>query len=219
MEPVYRDPADIATLQKVSAVTFFIAILLGCSLIGNAVQYWRRPDRIVVVKSADSSERVVMLNDRVFGEADGVQLTPDKLDQGDKIYLAKTFTSLFYGINPARRAENITEAFSIFHPKVAAQMLKSLEEKRTPQLEKEESHQAVWALTGAEVDSRDPYLVTLSGKQELTRNVGGNIRRDANVIQVKVKLMADPRGRDDANKRSGLQIIGVSEKVLSTNPF
>lgn len=216
---VYRDPNDIWMILKLSSSTLWLVVLLSASLIFNAFQYWRKPDRIVVVKSQDGSERVVVLNDRSYGESDGVRIAKEEVGAGDKLYLGKTFTSLYYGINPLRRGDDMKQLFALLHPQFAARLSKALEDGRVPQTEREESWQSTWTIKSAEVDARDPYLVRIVGQQELTRVLAGSVKREAKIIQVEMKLAVDKRGRDDVNLRTGLMLIGVSEKLISATPI
>jgi len=61
---VYRDPNDVRTIYQLLSVLLITLTLFVLSAAGNAWQYWRRPDRIVVDRS---SGRVLMINDRQFG--------------------------------------------------------------------------------------------------------------------------------------------------------
>ena len=63
----YRDPNDVRTIYQLLSVLLITLALFVLSAVGNAWQYWRRPDRIVVDRS---SRRVLMINDRQFGETD-----------------------------------------------------------------------------------------------------------------------------------------------------
>lgn len=78
---VYRDPADVRTHFQFLLALLTVLGLLMMSAIGNAWQYWRRPDRIVVDRS---SGRVLLINDRKFGETDAAQMTPDGPGEADK---------------------------------------------------------------------------------------------------------------------------------------
>src|SRR5688572_2174915 len=101
---VYRDPNDIRTIYQLLSVLLITLALFGLSAAGNAWQYWRRPDRIVVDRS---SGRVLMINDRQFGETDAVKLAPDHPTDGDKKYLVGEFVKSLYVVNPTTRAPDI----------------------------------------------------------------------------------------------------------------
>ncbi len=215
---IYRDPHDVGLLASLAKSLTWVSLLLATSLVANGVLYLRRPDRIVAVRSPDGAERVVILNNRNFGEVDGVSMQPDDLGLGDKIYLAKRCVELFYGINPQTRADDMKQFFGLLHPSFAGALSKMLQEKRVPQTEREEAWQSVWTLKTAELDKRDPYIVRVVGQQELTRVLDVAVKRESRLIQVEIKLGADKRGRDDANLRTGLVPIGMQEKILSAQP-
>ena len=80
---IYRDPADVRTFFQLLSSLLILVSLFVLSALGNAWQYWRRPDRIVVDRS---NGRVLLINDREFGETDAVKLTPDRPQESDKKY-------------------------------------------------------------------------------------------------------------------------------------
>src|SRR5262245_65263067 len=98
---VYRDPADVRTIFQLLTAMLVILALFMLSALGNAWQYLRRPDRIVVDRS---SGRVLMINNREFGETEAVKMTPDQPGDDDKKYLVGEFVRLLYAVNPATRA-------------------------------------------------------------------------------------------------------------------
>jgi hypothetical protein len=57
---VYRDPADVRTIFQLLAALMVVLCLFVLSAAGNAWQYWRRPDRIVVDRS---NGRGLVIND------------------------------------------------------------------------------------------------------------------------------------------------------------
>src|SRR5262249_26352477 len=78
---IYRDPADVRTNFQLLTALLIVLGLFTLSAVGNAWQYWRRPDRIVVDRS---SGRVLMINDREFGETDAIKMMPDQPGDADK---------------------------------------------------------------------------------------------------------------------------------------
>src|SRR5262245_19064187 len=98
---VYRDPTDVRTIFQLLTAMLVILALFMLSALGNAWQYLRRPDRIVVDRS---SGRVLMINNREFGETEAVKMTPDQPGDDDKKYLVGEFVRLLYAVNPATRA-------------------------------------------------------------------------------------------------------------------
>ena len=83
LQTFYRDPADVRTILSMAWTGTLLVLLLLASVAFNIWQYWRRPDRIVVDRS---SGRVLMINDREYGETEAVKLGPDKLTGADKQY-------------------------------------------------------------------------------------------------------------------------------------
>ncbi|MCI0660064.1 MAG: hypothetical protein L0220_03220, partial [Acidobacteria bacterium] len=90
---VYRDPTDVRTIFQLLTALMVVLCLFVLSAAGNAWQYWRRPDRIVVDRS---NGRVLVINDREFGETDAVKITPDHPGDEDKKYLVGEFVRLLY---------------------------------------------------------------------------------------------------------------------------
>src|SRR5262252_2997937 len=122
---VYRDPADVRTILSMTWTGTLLLLLLLASVAFNIWQYWRRPDRIVVDRS---SGRVLMINDREYGETEAVRLGPDGLTDADKKYIAGEFVRAIYGIDPATRGGEIEKALMMMVPNSAlkyAQYLKS----------------------------------------------------------------------------------------------
>src|SRR5262245_8581500 len=101
---LHRDPADVRTILSLTWSGILLALLLVVSLASNIYQYWRRPDRIVVDRS---NGRVLMINDREYGETEAVRFGPDRLTAADKQYLAGEFVKAVYQIDPATRPKDI----------------------------------------------------------------------------------------------------------------
>jgi hypothetical protein len=110
---LYRDPADVRTILSMAWTGTLLVLLLLASVAFNIWQYWRRPDRIVVDRS---SGRVLMINDREYGETEAVKLGPDKLTNADKQYLAGEFVKAIYGVDPATRPRDIERALRMMAP-------------------------------------------------------------------------------------------------------
>src|SRR4051812_28934351 len=78
---VYRDPRDIRTINRLAGLALVLVTLLTCSLFANGYQHKEKPDRVVVDKD---SGRVLLLNDREYGETENVALVPDGVTDKDK---------------------------------------------------------------------------------------------------------------------------------------
>jgi hypothetical protein len=208
---LYRDPADVRTLFQLLTALLGLVLLLGLSALGNAWQYWRRPDRIVVDRS---SGRVLVLNDRQFGETDAVQLTTDQPGEADKRYLAGEYTRLLYGINPSTRAADLKAALEMMTPQSAAKFAAYLKEQHLLEQQRAEAWQAVWTVQDAALDRLDPFTLRLIGRQELTRLRNQQVVQESKQLQLTLKLVADPAGRNDANRRSGFLVAWLDAKEL-----
>src|SRR5262249_12153311 len=78
---LFRDPADVRTILSMAWTGTLLVLLLLTSVAFNVWQYWRRPDRIVVDRS---SGRVLMINDREYGETEAGKPWPEQLTNADE---------------------------------------------------------------------------------------------------------------------------------------
>lgn len=210
---VYRDPNDVRAIYQLLSVLMVVLALFVVSAAGNAWQYWRRPDRIVVDRS---NGRVLMINDRQFGETEAVKMTPDTLGDGDKKYLAGEYLKSLYAVNPSTRAEDIRTALEMMVPQSAVKFAAYLKEQRVLEQQRAESWQAVWTPQDITIDRADPYTVRVIGKQEITRVINNQALQEAKQLQLTLKLAADPAGRTDRNKRTGLLVAAIDYKEISS---
>lgn len=209
---VYRDPADVRTHFQLLSALLIVLGLLVVSALGNAWQYWRRPDRIVVDRS---SGRVLIINDREYGETDAVKMLPDQPGSADKKYLVGEYVKLLYAVNPATRAVDLKAALEMMAPQSAARFAAYLKEQHILEQQRAESWQAVWTPQDVTVDRLDPYTLRVIGKQEITKVINNNVRQEAKQLQLTVKLVADPTGRNDANRRTGFLVASIDYKELN----
>ncbi len=210
---VYRDPHDIRTIFQLLTVLLVILSLFLLSAVGNAWQYWRRPDRIVVDRS---SGRVLVINDRQFGETDAVRMMPDGPSETDKKYLVNEFVRALYEINPITRAAQIKMALEMMVPNSATKFASYLRDQHVLEQQRAEAWQAVWTPQDITIDRHDPFTVRVIGKQEITRLVNNQARSESRQLQLSVKLVADPAGRTDQNKRMGYLIAAIDYKEISS---
>jgi len=206
-----RDPVDVRTILSLTWTGLLLTLLLIASLSFNIYQYWRRPDRIVVDRS---NGRVLMINDRQYGETEAVQFGPDRLTAADKQYLAGEFVKAIYQIDPATRPKDIERALRMMAPNSALKFAQYL--KRTGILDKQraESHQAMWTPQDISVDQADPYTVRVIGKQEITKVISGSAQTETRQMSLTLKLVADPLRRADRNLRSGFLVARFDDKEL-----
>ncbi len=209
----YRDPNDVRTIYQLLSVLLITLALFVLSAAGNAWQYWRRPDRIVVDRS---SGRTLMINDRQFGETDAVKMAPDNPTDGDKKYLVGEFIKSLYAVNPGTRAPDIKAALEMMVPQSATRFAAYLKEQHILEQQRAESWQAVWTPQDVTVDRVDPYTVRVIGKQEITKVTNNQIVQETKQLHLTVKLVADPAGRTDQNRRMGFLVAAIDYKEITS---
>jgi hypothetical protein len=209
---VYRDASDVRTILSLTFSMMILAILLVASGVGNVYQYLRRPDRIVV---DGASGRVLSINNRNYGREDGVEFGPDKLTAQDKVYLTKEFLKAVYQVDPATRPRDMEKAFRMMVPDSAVKFSKWIKDHGVLDQQKAESWQTVWNPMDVSVDKNDPYTVTVIGKQDITKVVGGVTITEARQLRLTLKLVADSTGRADRNLRSGFLVASLDYQELN----
>lgn len=209
---VYRDPADVRSIFQLLMALMIVLSLFVLSAIGNAWQYWRRPDRIVIDRS---SGRVLIINDREFGETEAVKMMPDKPSDSDKKYLVGEFVRLLYAINPATRAADMKSALEMMVPQSATRFAAYLKEQHILERQRSESWQAVWTPQDFAIDRLDTYTVRVIGKQQITKLINNTVLEETKQLQLTIKLVADPAGRSDANRRTGFLVAAIDYKELN----
>ncbi|MCI0337683.1 MAG: hypothetical protein L0226_08910 [Acidobacteria bacterium] len=210
---LYRDPNDVRTIFQLLSALMVVLALFVLSAVGNAWQYWRRPDRIVVDRS---NGRVLMINDRVYGETDAIKMMPDYPGESDKKYLVTEFVRSLYGVNPATRAADIKTALEMMVPQSALKFAAYLKDQHILEQQRAESWQAVWTPQDISIDRIDPYTVRVIGKQEITKLINNQVIQETKQLQLTVKLASDPGGRTDQNKRMGFLVAAIDYKEISS---
>lgn len=209
---VYRDSSDVRTILSLTFSMMIMAVLLVASGVGNVYQYLRRPDRIVV---DGGSGRVLSINDRNYGREDGIEFGPEKLTAQDKVYLTKEFVKAVYQVDPATRPRDMEKAFRMMVPDSAVKFSKWIKDHGVLDQQKAESWQTVWNPMDVSVDKNDPYTVTVIGKQDITKVVGGVTLTEAKQLRLTLKLVADSTGRADRNLRSGFLVASLDYQELN----
>lgn len=210
---VYRDPQDVRTIFQLLSLLLITLALFVVSAAGNAYQYWRRPDRIVVDRS---NGRVLMINDRQYGETEAVKMTPDQPNDGDKKYLVGEYVRALYAVNPAIRATQIKTALEMMVPKSATIFAGYLKDHHILEQQRAESWQAVWTPQDVTIDRADPYTVRVIGKQDITKIINNQVLQESKQLQLTVKIVADPAGRTDQNRRMGFLVAAIDYKEISS---
>ncbi len=209
---VYRDSSDVRTILSLTFSMMIMAVLLVASGVGNVYQYLRRPDRIVI---DGGSGRVLSINNRNYGREDGIEFGPEKLTAQDKVYLTNEFVKAVYQVDPATRPRDMEKAFRMMVPDSAVKFSKWIKEHGILDQQKAESWQTVWNPMDVSVDKNDPYTVTVIGKQDITKVVGGVTITEARQLRLTLKLVADGTGRADRNLRSGFLVASLDYQELN----
>src|SRR5689334_8373622 len=173
---MYRDVADVRTILSLTWSMMILALLLVASGVGNVYQHWRRPDRIVV---DGGTGRVLSINDRNYGNEEGVEFGPDRLTREDKIYITREFVKAVYQVDPATRPRDIERALTMMVPDSAVKFSRWLKEKGVLDQQRAESWQTLWNPMDVSVDKNDPYSVSVIGKQNITKVINGGTVTDS----------------------------------------
>src|SRR5262249_10985936 len=178
---LFRDPADVRTILSMAWTGILLVLLLLASVAFNIWQYWRRPDRIVVDRS---SGRVLMINDREYGETEGVKLGPDRLTGAGKQEIAGGIVKAIYQVDPAPRTRDIERALRMMVPARALLFARYLKQAGVLDKQRAESWQAIWTPQDISVDGADPYTVRVIGKQEITKVIANATQRETRQLHL-----------------------------------
>jgi len=213
------DPEQVVTNHRLLGVLGILVVLLLVEAAFNLALYLRRPDTIVVDRTA-GGDRVVVMNNREYGLTDHVQFSPDHLTDGDKKYLASYFLKLYYGNNPDYRDRQLNEAINLMVASRGRELFNYLKQNRILEQQAAESWQAKWTEQQTSVDPADPFTVHVIGVQQLTRIINQRPFEETHQLNVTVKLARDELGRDERNLRTGYQVtwFGWDELKSATPP-
>ena len=211
------DPETIETNRRLmSALGICVVIILVQSAF-NLTLYLRRPDRIVIDRTA-GGDRVVMLNNREYGLTDSVAFSPDEPSAGDKKYLVSQFLSLYYGNNPDIRDRQLNDAIGLMVSTRGRELFEYLRRNRVLEQQSGESWQARWTQQQIWIDQAEPFTVRVIGTQNLTRIVNQRPVEETHQLNLTVRLARDELGRDERNKRTGYQITWFGWDELQSAP-
>jgi hypothetical protein len=196
------DPEQAITNYRLVGVVGLCVVVVLVESVFCLMLYLRRPDRIVVDRTA-GGDRVVVMNDREFGLTDSVEFAKDTPTAGDKKYLAAHYLELLYGNNPDARDKQLERAIRLMTPVNGRKFFNYLKDNRILEQQAVESWQAVWTPQTVSIDANDPFTVRAIGIQRLTRIVNGASIEETRQLNVVVKLSRDQLGRDDRNLRTG----------------
>jgi hypothetical protein len=209
----FRDARDIQIILRLSALLVISGALLVLSVSANIYQYYEDDDLVVMDKD---SGRVLVINKREYGETESVKLSPDRITEQDKKYLATEFVTALFRLDPASRVRDIERALRMMVPESAPRFAEYLTKNRVLERERKESQQAIWTAQDVSLDPRDPWTVRVIGEQELTRNLANaGIQTEKHQYAITLKLAADPSRRADRNLRSGVLVGRVEWKEIT----
>lgn len=213
------DPEQTVTTRRLLGVLGVLVVLVLVESALNLVLYLRRPDTIVVDRTA-GGDRVVVMNNREYGLTDNVRFGPDHLTDGDKKYLASHYLKLYYGNNPDYRDRQLNEAINLMVAARGRELFNYLKQNRILEQQASESWQAKWTEQQTSVDAADPFTVHVIGLQQLTRIINQRPVEETHQLNVTVKLARDELGRDERNLRTGYQVtwFGWDELKNATAP-
>ena len=199
------DPDTVESNRRLIGALGVCVIIILVQAAFNLTLYLRRPDRIVVDRTA-GGDRVVVMNNREYGLTDNVAFSQDEPTAGDKKYLVSRFLELYYGNNPDIRDHQLNEAIQLMVASRGREFFEYLRRNRVLEQQAAESWQAKWTQQQIWVDQSDPFTVHVIGTQHLTRVINQRPVEETHQLNLTVKVARDELGRDDRNRRSGYQI-------------
>ncbi len=199
------DPETIETNRRLMSALGLCVVIILVQAAFNLTLYLRRPDAIVVDRTA-GGDRVVVMNNREYGLTDNVTFSPDEPTAGDKKYLASHFLSLYYGNNPDIRDRQLNEAIGLMIPSRGRELFEYLRRNRVLEQQSAESWQGRWTEQQVWIDRADPFTVHVIGTQALTRVVEGRAVEATHQLNLTVRIARDELGRADRNNRTAYQI-------------
>ncbi len=208
------DPETVEANRKLLGALGVCVVIILVQAAFNFMLYLRRPDAIVVDRTA-GGDRVVVMNNREYGVTDNVRFVPDEPSVGDKKYLATRFLKLYYGNNPDIRDRQLNEAIGLMIAARGREFFEYLRRNRILEREATESWQAKWTPQQTWIDEADPFTVHVIGTQALTRIVEQRAVEETRQLNVTVKLSRDELGRAERNGRTGYQVTWFGWKELN----
>jgi len=194
------DPDTVETNRRLMGALGLCVVIILVQSAFNLTLYLRRPDRIVVDRTA-GGDRVVVMNNREYGLTDSVGFSPDEPSAGDKKYLVSQFLGLYYGNNPDIRDRQLNEAIQLMIASRGRELFEYLRRNRVLEQQSSESWQARWTQQQIWIDQTDPFTVHVIGTQNLTRVINQRPVEETHQLNLTVRLASDELGRDERNKR------------------
>jgi len=208
------DPETVEANRKLLGALGICVVIILVQAAFNFMLYMRRPDAIVIDRTA-GGDRVVVMNNRKYGATDNVRFKPDEPSVGDKKYLATRFLELYYANNPDIRDRQLNEAIGLMIAARGREFFEYLRRNRILESEATESWQATWTPQQTWIDEADPFTVHVIGTQVLTRIVEQRAVDETRQLNITVKLSRDELGRAERNGRTGYQVTWFGWEELN----
>lgn len=201
------DPETVETNSRLMGALGLCVVIILVQAAFNLTLYLRRPDRIVVDRTA-GGDRVVMMNNREYGLTDNVQFSPDEPSAGDKKYLVSQFLNLYYGNNPDIRDRQLNDAIGLMIATRGRELFEYLRRNRVLEQQSSESWQARWTQQQIWIDQADPFTVRVIGTQNLTRIVGQRPVEETHQLNLTVRLARDELGATKETSAPAIKLLG-----------
>ncbi len=233
---LWRHPADIRLIGKFSLTVILLCIVSFTSLGIAAYAVFRKPEVILVVnrrtitlnhegKAIKDEEVLESVNNRQYGVANDVQLQKDQPGAKERQYAASNWVRRYMTVSQAvveRKGDKVrtvrqAELVSLMKwmvPEAAQSFTRFLLKNKLIETEVQERWQATWEEQTAVPDPNDPYLWRITGRQSVTKFIGGQPVSTTRQIQFALKLSDDPAGRREDNMMTGVQPISLDFQPL-----
>ena len=235
---IHSNPSDVRLVIRMSAAVISLVAIVLVLVSLNVYQYWRRPDRVVLVvkrterigndgKVLTADEKVESINNREYGVAFDNQLQSgvDRPGDAEKKLLASEFIKRYCQIDPRTapggkktyRQLALEEMFRMMLPSSAREFAKWLEKQKLLDTEARETWQATWTdwEKNIEFDPKDPFTLVIQGRQNITKILGGQPVQETRRLQFRLKVTADKDGRTKNNMLTGLQVVACDYRVIT----
>lgn len=218
---VFSDPHALRFYLRLLSTLLIVVVMLLASIIGNFVQYFRGPVLAVGIQKPNGDIQWTSYNGSPVGNEDGsMKMMPDVIQPGDKTFYAGEFAKLLYAHDPSTRGKDVERALRMMMKESATKLIGCLnrgceEYDLNLDHQRAEVWQTLWTEQSKDIDPNDAWTVHITGLQQTTKVVKGLSQKEAKQIQLSIKLVQDPLGRDVRNLRNGVQVESFTYKVIS----
>lgn len=232
----YRHPADVLLIGKFGLTVLILSLLTLLSFGLSVFSLFRKPEMVLVVtkktitlgsdgRQVKEEETLESVNNRQYGNANGVSLQKDQPGDVDRRYAASNFIRRYMTISQSvveRNGEKVRTVRQIelkglmkwMVAESAQSFTRYLIQKKILEVETQERWQTTWNEQSVVCDSSDPYLYRVTGRQSITKIVSGQPVEMTRQVQFAIKFSDDPAGRRDENMMTGVQPVSLDFNVL-----